>query len=275
MKTVLIVFSNVGNQPNISTESPSQTRKSCTPSLDILADGGAVCRFPAVAEGYEATPENILMSILGYDPHKGLPQLSDLAAYALESSASAAPFNTSYMVIPAFSNRGAVISTSLYGAGIGKLAFLDVVDLYTPGHTQEEIADEISRQAINLMPQYEFVLIYVDLTSSLSVNAEDESENKDPMEIIDSRIITPVADYVWRTSRPMIMAVTAIPSPSPQKQKIVTPMEAIVYYNDSPDTAGLIFPEKRTSERHATLDAPWQLIKYLSDFEDYITTIDK
>lgn len=269
MKTILIIIAGMGDIPDPLTlrETPLVTAN--IPSLDTLARRGELTCMPTVRDIHEVSHKNALLSVLGYDLDRGEPSLEELMEYGLDNSARLTDFpSLRPFVIPGFSGHGVCVTTSAWVRGVGKTAFLRPMDIYSPGSSDTEILTALAEVTTGAIPQNEFVLVYVDSPLKASLRGNYDSKVA-ALEAIDSHLIAPVADYVWKSDLMINLAITTdLVTPWHRRNPTKMRVPAIVYFNNH-DWEGM--PEQSFTEVNSLLmerefPTPSDLIRYLSSF---------
>lgn len=267
--TILIVIAGMADLPDQQTDGSTPLEKAHVPALDTLARRGDLIMTPTVAEDGEVSHAAALLSLLGYDTDKGLPAIEQLMEFGLNSSARISEYSTLRpFIIPGFSGHGVCITTSAWVRGVAKCALLKPLDIYSPGSADSEILNAISSLAKEAIGRNEFVLIYVDSPLRASLRGKYH-EKVAALETIDRHLVTPVADFVWKSELMINLAVTTdLVTPWHRRMPSLMDVPALVYFNNN-DREGL--PEQKFTEinamlTHRHLSSPSDLIKYLINF---------
>lgn len=250
------------------------------PSLDTLASRGELSSFPTISDSHEISHKNALLSILGYDLDRGEPSTEELMEYGLDNSVSLAGFSTLRpFILPGFSGHGVCVTTSAWVRGVAKCSMLKPVDIYSPGSSDAEILEtmaELTNKAIN---ENEFVFVYVDSPLKASLHGNYESKVTS-LETIDRHLVTPIADFVWKSELMINLAITTdLVTPWHRKRPAKIGVPVVTYFNnhDWDGDPNLHFTEVESMMKPHILQFPSDLIRYLinfSVFEDEETTGD-
>lgn len=271
MKTILIVISGIADKPApyFSLDTPLATAK--IPSLDLLAGRGDFSVFSSLDKKYELSYKNALLSLLGYDLAKGEPSLEELLEYGLDPKASINDFSTLRpFVLPGFSGHGVCLTPSAWVRGAAKCALLEPVDIYVPGAGDSDLLETIANLATTEILSKEFVFIYIDAPLRAAFNG-DFHKKMEALEAIDKYLITPVADFVWKSDLMIHMAVTTDLQSSWLKRGPEEAKVPVLFYYNNHDWEG--FPNVRFTEEEARemdefLYSPGQFMRYLCNFHD-------
>ena len=264
MKTILIIIGGMADIPDLSSGGKTPLGEASVPSLDIIGSKGKCGSFNTVPDNYPINVKNALFSLLGYDLSKGIPEDIDLMEFGMDANAFRDPASSlKYFVIPGFSGHGVILTTSTLVRGIGRCAFLNPVDIYVPGATDSEILDAIAKKCIQSIHDNEFVLIYVDNPLRYSITG-DPLEKKRSLEIIDYHLITPIADFVWKSNMFINLAVTSDVVASWRDCKLIRgKVPAAVYFNDREVQSGVKFSETDCQTGDLEVKEPADLIRFL------------
>lgn len=266
MKTILIIIGGIAEIPPLSPMERTALKAANTPSLDLLAEGGALGCMKTGFGKKQFNDATALLSIFGYDERRGIPSHDLLREFGLDNSIDSSYTEINYMVIPGFSGHGSVITTSPIARAVGKMAFLSPVDIYSPGGIESEMLEEMARQAVVRIKNEEFVFVYVNTPHSASIKGDYEGKKR-AIEMIDRHLITPVADYVWRTDEFMNLAVTSDHISSCVNRNIENGMvPAVVYFNDHTEYKARGFDEQSAMNGELELKDPSDLMKFLNTF---------
>lgn len=269
MKTILIVISGMGDLPDPVTLRETPLSVAEIPSLDLLARRGELTAIPSVPISGQVSHKNALLSILGYDLQRGEPTTEELMEFGLNNSSlltdypSLCPF-----IIPGFSGHGVCITTSAWVRGVAKSAFLRPLDIYSPGSSDGEILQTVSRLTTQAVPSHEFVFIYVDTPLRATLRGDYDAKVK-ALETIDRYLITPIADYVWKSDLFINLAITTdLITPWHTRIPSLVSVPAVVYFNNhdwegNPDQS---FTEVEAMLMDRSMLAPSDLIRFLSNF---------
>ncbi|MCH5233863.1 MAG: hypothetical protein J1E16_01095 [Muribaculaceae bacterium] len=269
MKTILIIIAGMADLPDPLTLKETPLVMGHIPSLDILARRGEMTSFPTITEPHEISHKNALLSVLGYDLDRGEPSVEELMEFGLDNSlpltqySSLCPF-----VLPGFSGHGVCVTTSAWVRGVAKCAFLKPIDIYSPGSSDAEILEAVAKLACDALPNNEFVLVYVDSPLKVSLRGDYEGKIK-ALEQIDRHLITPIADYVWKSDLMINMAVTTdLVTPWHRRRPTKMSVPLILYFNNhdwdgDPEQS---FTEVQAMLNERNLNSPSDLMRYLCNF---------
>lgn len=240
-----------------------------TPSLDMLARRGEVVTFPSLKVNNKVTPENALLSILGYDLERGEPSLEELMQFGLNRNAAINSYSSLRpFIIPGFSGHGVCITTSAWVRGVSKCALLKPMDIYSPGSSEVEIFETIAKLTIDSILNNEFVFVYMDYPLKASLKGDYEGK-VNVITSMDRHLINPIADYVWKSDLMINLVVTTdLVTPWHKKFPEDISVPAILYFNNH-DWDG--DPDRKFTELEAILsqrkfDNPSDLMRYLINF---------
>lgn len=266
MKTILIIIGGIADFTHQSPDDRTPLMAANTPSLDLLAEGGALgCMKPGL-RNKPLSDSSGLLSIFGYDCNRGIPSNDLLREFGFDNSNGSSFREINYMVIPGFSGHGSVITTSPIARAIGKMAFLTPVDIYSPGGVETEVLEEMARQTVLRIKNDEFVFVYVNLPHIAAMKGDYEGK-RCAIEQIDRHLITPIADYVWHTDEFMNLAVTSDHISSCADRDVAIGMvPAVVYFNDQTDYKARGFDESSALKGELELREPNDLMKFLNTF---------
>lgn len=270
MKTILIVIAGMADMPDPFTLKDTPLVASSTPSLDMLARRGELLSVPVLNGNFEVSHKNALLTLLGYDLQRGEPSAEELMEFGLNKSASITQYpGINPYIIPGFSGHGVCVTTSAWVRGIGKCALLDSIDIYSPGSSDSEILETISKLTTESIVTNEFVLVYVDSPLKASLRGDFEGKVAS-LNNIDRHLITPIADFVWKSDLLINMAITTdLATPWFRRIPAQISVPAILYFNNHDQEGD---PEQKFTEVEAML-RPWKmsspsdLIRYLCSFE--------
>ena len=269
MKTILIVIAGMGDLPDPVTLKDTPLSVGNIPSLDMLAQRGDLISFPSLTGGYEYSHKNALFSVLGYDLERGIPSIEELMEFGLDSSAKLTDFpSLRPFVIPGFSGHGVCVTVSAWVRGVAKCALLKPLDIYSPGSSDSEILETISKITCREILSKEFVFIYVDSPLKASLKGDYDAKVRS-IEMIDRHLITPIADFVWKSYLMIQMSVTSdLVTPWHRRRPSKVSVPGVIYFNQH-DWDG--DPEQRFTEVEAmlmdrNLNSSSDLIRYLSNF---------
>ena len=269
MKTILIVIAGMADLPDPLSLKDTPMVTAHIPALDMLARRGEMTAFPTISENHEISYKNALLSILGYDLDRGTPRLEDLMEFGLDNSIPMTRFQDMHpFVIPGFSGHGACITTSAWVRGVAKAALLKPVDIYSPGSSDAEILETMAKLANESLIGNEFVLVYVDSPLRASLKGDYDAKVK-ALETIDRHLITPIADFVWKSDLFINLAVTTdLVTPWHRKRPAKMGVPLILYFNNydwegDPEQS---FTEVQAMLTERNLHSPSDLIRYLIHF---------
>ena len=232
MKTILLIIGGLPDLQDEEKELFSPFASSEIPSMRALAKNGALGSIITVSPEYPLTTKNALLSILGYDLSRGVPSDDMLKDLGLNSNPTVFSDSLRYFIIPGFSGHGVAVTTSPLVRGVAKMAHLGVTDIYTLGLSEIEALEEIARKAIFEIARNEFVLVYVDGPSKKAFSGDPEAKKK-TISLIDRHLVAPLADYVWRSSEMINLAVTSDHISSWLTRKAERgAVPVIIYFND-------------------------------------------
>ena len=269
MKTILIVIAGMGDLPDPVSLRDTPLATSATPSLDILAARGDITSFPTVDERHELSHKNALLSILGYDLDRGELSIEELMEFGLDSSTPLTAYSSLRpFVIPGFSGHGICVTTSAWVRGAAKCALLQPVDIYSPGSSDAEILETMSGLVTEAVGDNEFIFVYTDTPLKASLRGDFQGKVS-AIEQIDRHLVTPIADFVWKSDLLINMAVTTdLVTTWHRRMPVKLNVPAVLYFNNH-DWDG--DPNQRFSEVQAMLmphyfNVPSDLIRYLCNF---------
>lgn len=269
MKTILIVIAGMADTRDPISYKETPMVEANIPALDMLARRGEITSFPPIDTKYEPNHVNALMSILGYDLERGYPSVEELREYGLDNSSRITDFETLRpFIIPGFSGHGSCITTSAWVRGAAKCALLSSTDIYSPGSSDSEILETIARLTTQAIIDKEFVLVYVDTPLKASLKGNYDTKVK-ALELIDRHLITPVADFVWKSDLMIHLCITTdLVTPWHRNRPLELNVPAILYFNNHDHEGD---PEDSFNEVNAVMwdhdfAGPSDLIKYLSGF---------
>ena len=269
MKTILIVIAGMADLPDPISLKETPLVMAHIPALDTLAQRGEMSSFPAIGTGHEYSHKNALLALLGYDLDHGEPSTEELMEFGLDHSALLTDFpSLRPFIIPGFSGHGVCVTTSAWVRGIAKAALLNPLDIYSPGSSDAEILEAIAKIAVSEIQRTEFVLVYVDSPLKASLRGNYDTKIKS-LEIIDRHLITPIADFVWKSDLFINMAITTdLVTPWHRRRPAQVSVPLILYFNNH-DREG--DPEQHFNEVQAMLternfNQSSDLIRYLTGF---------
>lgn len=270
MKTILIVIAGMGDLPDAATLRETPLSVASIPSLDMLARRGDITVVPTVVPDQEISHKNALLTLLGYDLQRGEPSLEDLMEFGLNgegsltSYASLRPF-----IIPGFSGHGVCVTPSAWVRGVAKCALLNPLDIYSPGSSDVELLEAMADLACHSVIENEFVLVYVDSPLKASLKGDYQGKIK-ALELIDRHLVTPVADFVWKSDLFINLAVaTDLVTPWHRRRPTLISVPALLYFNnhDREGDSELHFTEVTAMLNNRMMRTPSDFIRYLSHFE--------
>ena len=267
MKTILIVIGGMADIPDRELGGKTPMMVADMPSLKALSEGGMTGLYLPVEKGFPVSVQTTLLSMFGYDLRKGIPSSDDLISLALEEKPQAhVSMKTNGLIIPFFSGHGVTITSSLVARGIGKLSFLEPTDLYTIGSEEREIANTIAAETISKIGSNEFVFVYIDSPYKAAKAGEPELK-QESLEIIDSHILSPVADFVWHAKEQMNLAITSGFISSWRTRSIMAgKVPAVIYFNDDIRYHKGVFNELEICKEELNFKKPYDLMRFLSLF---------
>lgn len=269
MKTILIIIAGMADLPDPLTLKETPLATGHMPSLDLLARRGEMTSFTTVAERHEISHKNALLSVLGYDLDRGEPSVEELMEFGLDNSIPLTQYpSLRPFILPGFSGHGVCVTTSAWIRGVAKCALLKPLDIYSPGSSDAEIFEAMSKLVVEAVPNKEFVLVYVDTPLKASLRGDYEGKIKS-LELIDRHLVTPIADYVWKSDLLINLAITTdLVTPWHRRRPAKMGVPVILYFNNH-DWDG--DPEKSFTEVESmlterTLHLPSDLMRYLCNF---------
>lgn len=272
MKTILIIAGGMADVPARVTGGKTPLMMASKPELDTLAKLG--CAGTLLSTNGEAplSAENAVLSILGYDFSRGVPDPAVLEAFG-----SGLPFDPSalrFFVVPKFSGHGVVISDNPRVRGAAMTALMrplfpvgEGLEI-TPDHPCGSLSDK-ARSAIKAIEIFDFVVVYADEAEAASLSRDIDSKTE-AISRISSELIGPVADYVWNAKIQMNLVVMADRIVSWQTGKSMAgEVPAVVYFNDDPPYDLDTFDEEAVADGPLSAPLPGDLIRQLVSFEPY------
>lgn len=270
MKTILIVIAGIADLPDPKSGKETPLSAADIPALDMLAQRGDFTAFPSMERGYRISHQNALLSILGYDLAHGQPSIEELMEFGLDASKRLSDFpSLRPFVIPLFSGHGVAVTTSAWVRGAAKCALLRPLDIYSPGASYTVVLDTMATLAQEAISgNNEFVLVYVDSPLKASLRGDYQSKIT-ALENIDRHLISPIADFVWKSDLFINMAVTTDLTTSWWSRNVVDMRVPLVTYFNNHDWDG--DPEHKFTEVQSLLMPeyfyhPSDLIRYLYSF---------
>lgn len=269
MKTILIVVGGIADLPDPLTLRETPLTTATIPSLDLLAQRGVLTAIPTFYPGTEISHKNSLLSLLGYDLDRGNPSVEELMEFGLDNSAKITDFPTlRSFVIPGFSGHGVCVTTSAWVRGAAKCALLSPLDIYSPGSSDAEILESIAKLTCQAILKNEFVLVYVDTPLKASLKGDYQGKVR-ALESIDRHLITPVADFVWKSDLMINLAVTSdLVTPWHRRRPAEISVPLILYFNnhDSEGEPDVSFTEVNAMLNTRNFELPSDLIRFLCHF---------
>lgn len=269
MKTIMIIIAGMGDFPDPVTLKDTPLVVANTPSMDMLARRGEFTAIPSIKSFGEISHKNALLSILGYDLERGEPRMEELLEFGLNNSASISDYpSLRPFILPGFSGHGVCVTTSAWVRGVAKCALLKPLDIYSPGSSDAEILETVSTLATNAIGEDEFVLIYVDSPLKASLRGDYEGKIR-ALEVIDRHLVTPLADFVWKSDLFINMVITTdLVTPWHRKRPTKISVPVAFYYNNNDHEGD---PARKFTEVEAMLSArelaePSDLIRFLCNF---------
>lgn len=268
MKTILIIIAGMADLPDPMTLRDTPLTVGKLPSLNTLASRGEIATISFQNAEHELSHKNALLSLLGYDLGKGEPKIEELLEFGLDNSGPITKFESLRpFVIPGFSGHGDCVTTSAWARGVAKCALLNPVDIYSPGSSDAEILETMAELVTRSIMKREFVLVYVDAPLRASLKGDFEEKVKS-LERIDRHLITPIADFVWKSDLMINMALTTdLVTPWHTGRPSLISVPVLLYFNnDDWEGQARAFTETEAMLRNYNMEAPADLIRYLSNF---------
>lgn len=274
----MIIIGGLADIPEPALDDRTPLMIADTPALDALANCGCCGLIPGVDEYTELSQASAILSLLGHDMSRGIPDYKTLSDFG-----HGRPFDMDdlrFFVIPKFSGHGVTVTDSDLARGIGMMALLRPVFTVDPSALQAStnpcgtLTDK-AKAAITASESFDFVVVYVDSPLQASL-AGDPDAKADAIERIDKELIAPVADYVWNAKEQMNLVVCSDAIASWRNRDIVRgDIPAVVYFNDDLPYDTKRFDEVSVAE--GPLSAPGQgdLMKMLISFEPLPETDNK
>lgn len=272
MKTILIVIAGMGDMPDPATGHDTPLATAHIPGLHTLARRGELALLPVDSDTSRLSHKNALLSLLGYELERGEPSSEELMEFGLDHSSNISNFaSLRPFILPGFSSHGVCVTTSAWVRGVAKCALLTPKDIYSPGSADAEILETMARLAVEAIEKEEFVLLYVDTPLKASLRGDYQAKIR-ALEEIDRHLVTPVADFVWKSELFIQLAVTSdLITPWHRRRPTVIGVPAILYFNNF-DTEG--DPDLKFTEVNAMLSPhkfndTSDLIRFLINFNVY------
>lgn len=268
MKTILIVIAGMADLPDPITRRDTPLNVANIPSLHTLARRGELTSLSPLGSHY-ISHVNSTLSLLGYDLDRGEPSTRELMEYGLEGGALLTDFPTLRpFIIPGFSGHGVCVTTSAWVRGVAKCALLKPLDIYSPGSSDAEILETMAELAINSIKDNEFVLVYVDSPLKAALKGDFDSKVT-ALELIDRHLVTPVADFVWKSELLLHLAVTTDLVTPWHKQRPSKLSVPVVFYFNNHDWEG--DPDQKLTEEESLYTegntyTSSDFMRYLSNF---------
>lgn len=269
MKTILIVISGMADLPDPVSLRDTPLSVANIPSLKTLANRGDFSAVNTRDLHQEISYSNSLLAILGYDLQKGSLSIEELREFGLDNISPINHFSTLQpFIIPGFSGHGVCITTAAWVRGIAKCALLTPLDIYSPGASDIEILEAMAELANEAIIDNEFVFIYIDspLRHSLKGNYDLKV---DSLEKIDRYLITPVADFVWKSDLMINLAITTdLNTPWHTGKPVAVKVPVILYFNnnDAEAVSENNFTEVESLLKLWSFESPGEFIRYLCNF---------
>lgn len=255
--------------PDPTTRRDTPIVQAYLPSFDLLARRGILSSFRTLRPSDSFSHVNALLSILGYDLNRGIPSVEQLMEFGLSHGSPITDYPSLHpFIIPGFSGHGLCVTTSAWVRGAAKCALLRPVDIYSPGSSDADILDTLAHTACRGIVSHDFVLVYVDSPLKASLRG-DHNAKIAALELIDTHLINPIADFIWKSDLMIHLAVTTdLVTPWHSGNPVDMKVPVITYFNNN-DHAGN--PEDFFSEVNAMFgidyfENPSDLIKYLCRF---------
>lgn len=272
MKTIFIVIGGLADIPDPEHDGQTPLMAASTPSLDALAKCGCCGAILPLGNEVPVTPENAILSLLGYDFSRGIVPLSTLSKFG--AGMSFPQNNLRLFVVPKFSGHGVVVSDIDSVRGAAMMAMLkplfpmgEGIDI-SEGNPTGSLADK-AMLAIKAIDFFDFVLIYVDGPDRAAMQG-DVMAKIEAIEAIDKDLITPVADFVWNAKLQMNLVVTGdLISSWKTRDRRHGDVPAVVYFNDDLPYDMDRFDEITAKDGPLNAPLPGDLIRLLVSFEPY------
>lgn len=262
MKTILVIIGGMADLPDRALDGKTPLMVADIPSLNVLAGDGSL-GIITPGEGLVTSTADAVLSMLGYDLRKGRATDYEYRQFGLEVSGIPLTPSLSPIVIPTFSGHGTVISPSPLVRGILKSAFMYPIDLYAPGNSETDLLEAMAAQTISAAAQSQLVTVFVDGPEQASRQGDPDGKIES-LEMIDAHLITPVADFVWRSDEMMNLVVTTDHIFSwRHKMPVEGQVPVLIYFNDEPLLKKRNFNEVTASEGELNLVNPADLMRLL------------
>lgn len=267
MKTVIVIISGLADVPDRSLQGKTPLMLAHTPALDALAKCGCAGSLRVCPDGVAPTRNNAILSLLGYDFSKGVPEAVSLASFGKSASPVPEEFGLRCHVIPKFSGHGVVISNHPEVRGIGKMAMLSAEE---GGHSRGDGDSglySLAEKALAALDRNELVVVHVESAAAMSRRHDPDGKQR-AIEEIDRDIVAPIADYVWNAREQMNMVVLSDNVlPWRTGQPVEKDVPAVVYFNDDLPYDTDRFDEEVLAEGPLNAPLPGDLLKLLISFE--------
>ncbi len=272
MKTIIIIVGGMADIPARVTGGKTPLMMASKPELDTLAKLGCAGTLLTIGSDVPLTPENAVLSILGHDFARGVPDQATLEAFGAGKTFD--PSALRFFVVPKFSGHGVVISDNPAVRGAAMMAQMrplfpvgEGLEI-TPEHPCGSLSDK-ARSVIKAIEIFDFVLVYVD-EAEIASKARDIDAKTEAISRISRELIGPVADYVWNAKLQMNLVVMADRIVSWQTGKSMAgEVPAVVYFNDDPPYDLDTFDEEAVADGPLSAPLPGDLIRQLVSFEPY------
>lgn len=277
MKTIFIIAGGIADLPDPELEGSTPLGIAETPSLDALAKCGCCGSLLAVDEEVPLTTANAILSLLGYDFSRGVPDPMELEEFGATDERVAPAYDEPgrestlrYFVVSKFSGHGVVISAMDFVKGIGKMALLSPLEVEGATGDLDSDLRAKAEAAIAAIEGHEFVLLHIDAAERRG-RMGDLKGKIEAIERIDRDVINPIADYVWNAKVQMNMVVVSDHITSWRMGRPVRgEVPAVVYFNDDLPYDTQSFDEASVVDGPLGTPLPGDLIKKLITFEPYV-----
>lgn len=232
MKTILMVIGGLTDIPEPTDGYTSSFKSSDINSIRTLANHGRAGSLRTVKKNEMPSTKNTLLSLLGYDLERGVASEGEIMEYGLSSNPALFSESFRYQIIPGFSGNGCVISPSPLARGIGKLAHLKDIDIYSPGMTETQILKEMTEKIKAELELNDFIFVFTDYVDKKAKTGDPEAK-KLAIELIDHHLISPIADFIWRSDHFINLAITTDHITSwVSKKEEKGPVPFLIFSND-------------------------------------------